>query len=240
MAPYTRLRVFRQGYGPLSKRKVANPLALAVLAVLSERPMHPYEVAALLRERHKHESIKLNYGSLYTVVAALQREGLIVPHATGREGRRPERTVYALTEAGSVELFSWLRELLSTPVKEYTQFAAGLSLIARLSRDEAVALLRERAARLEEEVDAQRRALEALLAGAGGLPKLPRLLLLEGEHELTLRAAELAWVQRLVREIEDGTLPWPRFEVENGNTTWTFPATPPGGWKADFGGTGKE
>ena len=76
-------------------------LALAVLALLFERPMHPYEMAATMRERHKEESIKLRYGSLYTVVETLQRDGLIEPHETSRDGRRPERTVYTLTDAGS-------------------------------------------------------------------------------------------------------------------------------------------
>ncbi|HZR99577.1 MAG TPA: PadR family transcriptional regulator, partial [Chloroflexota bacterium] len=78
---------------PSTKRKVSNPLALAVLALLLERSMHPYELAATLRQRGKSASIKLNYGSLYTAVAALQRAGFIEPRGTVRAGRRPERTV---------------------------------------------------------------------------------------------------------------------------------------------------
>ena len=66
------------------KRKVSNPLALAVLACLFERPMHPYEMASTMRERHKDESIKLNYGSLYTVTESLQRHRLIEPVSGGR------------------------------------------------------------------------------------------------------------------------------------------------------------
>src|SRR5688572_13214455 len=114
--------------GAVRVRPVSNPLGLAVMALLQERPMHPYEMAATLRERVKEQSIKLNYGSLYTVVAALQRAGLIVARQTVREGARPERTVYALTEAGGRELRSWMRDLLSTPVKEYPHFEAALSL----------------------------------------------------------------------------------------------------------------
>src|SRR5438067_936296 len=79
-------------------RSRTNPLALAVLACLYERPMHPYEVAQTLRQRAKHESIRLNYGSLYSVVEALDRRGLIRARETLREGRRPERTVYESTD----------------------------------------------------------------------------------------------------------------------------------------------
>jgi DNA-binding PadR family transcriptional regulator len=195
------------------KRTNDNPLALAVLAVLSERPMHPYQISALLKQRRKHESIRLNYGSLYSVVDALHRDGLIVPHETVRAGKRPERTSYALTPAGEAELFRWLRELIAIPVKEYPQFAAGLSLLARLPREECVALLTERAGRLAQEIAHARAELDAAQRGDFGFP-LPRLLLIEGEYELTLREAELAWTRRIAAEIADGTLPWPGFRVD--------------------------
>ena len=55
----------------MTRRRVSNPLALAVLACLTERPMHPYEISTTLRTRGKEQSIKLNYGSLYAVVEAL-------------------------------------------------------------------------------------------------------------------------------------------------------------------------
>src|SRR5713101_6908579 len=80
-----------------NKPRLANPLALAVLALLFERPMHPYEMAATMKERHKEESIKLRYGSLYTVIDMLLARGLIAAKETLRDGKRPERTVYALT-----------------------------------------------------------------------------------------------------------------------------------------------
>src|ERR1700683_2242161 len=86
------------------KRKVANPLALAVLVLLYERPMHPYEMAATLRERRKEDSIKLRYGSLYTVIELLVKAAFICAKRTSREGNRPERTVYEITAAGAGEM----------------------------------------------------------------------------------------------------------------------------------------
>src|ERR1700746_11967 len=126
----------------------ANPLALAVLALLFERPMHPYEMAATLKQRHKEDSIKLRYGSLYTVIDLLVDRGFIAPRETSRAGKRPERTTYELTDAGYDELRSWMQDLLRTPVKEYPQFTAGLSLLPVLAPEEAVALLRDRALQL--------------------------------------------------------------------------------------------
>jgi DNA-binding PadR family transcriptional regulator len=184
-----------------SERKVSNPLALAVMALLYERPMHPYEMVSVMRERGQHESVRLRYSSLYSVVEALGRGGLISPRETVREGRRPERTVYGLTEAGRFEFLSWLRELLREPVKEYTQFAAGLTFLAALPPSEALALLEERTSLLEEEVREMRSRLDAAMEGG-----LFRLFLVENEHELVLREAELEWVRGLVREIETGKL----------------------------------
>jgi DNA-binding PadR family transcriptional regulator len=185
-----------------TKRKVSNPLALAVMALLYERPMHPYEMVSLMRERGKHESVRLRYSSLYSVVSALEREGLIMPRETVREGRRPERTVYQITGAGREEFLTWLRELLREPVKEYTHFAAGLSFLPALPPEEAVALLKERVLRLEEETEEMRSRLDTTMEQF----RLPRLFLVEAEHELMLREAELAWVRGLVEEIEAGAL----------------------------------
>ena len=199
----------------MSKRKLSNPLALAVMALLYERPMHPYEMVSVMRERAKHEAIRLRYSSLYSVVEALQRELLISPLETVREGRRPERTVYGLTDEGHVEFLDWLRELLSVPAKEYTQFAAGLSFLAALPPDEAVALLRERARRLEGEVEEMRSGMDAVAERQS----VARLFLIENEHELVLREAELGWVRELVREIEAGTFggleEWESFHSQN-------------------------
>ncbi len=184
-----------------SKRKVSNPLALAVMALLFERPMHAYEMVSTMRERHKHEAIRLRYSSLYSVVGALEREALVAELETRRDGRRPERTVYGITEAGRAEFLDWLRELLREPVKEYTQFAAGLSFVAALPPLEAAALLEQRVRRLEEEIEGMRSGMEDAMAGG-----LPRLFLVEEEHELVLREAELGWVRDLVAEIRAGTL----------------------------------
>src|SRR6476646_5958731 len=115
----------------MSRRRVSNPLALAVLSCLVERPMHPYEINTTLRNRGKEQSIKLNYGSLYAVVESLQKHGLITSRAVTREG----------TE----EFEDWLAELLSTPVREFTSLEAGLSLMAGLPPDEVARLLADRA-----------------------------------------------------------------------------------------------
>lgn len=179
----------------------SNPLALAVLTCLLERPMHPYEIAQTLRARAKHESIRLNYGSLYGVVEALEKRQLVRARETVRAGRRPERTIYEITDAGLREMADWLSELVASPVKEYLQFEAALSLLPALPPDEALEALRQRRESLEIEI--------ALLDGAVAAAQshgLPRLFALETEYVQALRRAELEYVQRLEKDIESGEL----------------------------------
>jgi DNA-binding PadR family transcriptional regulator len=185
----------------MAKRRMSNPLALAVLSLLVEKPMHPYEMSTTMRERAKEMSIKLNYGSLYTVVDALVRQHLIEVHETVREGRRPERTVYAITDAGRTELVDWLSELFAMPVKEYNQFEAALSLMPVLPPDEVVRLLQTRRMRLELEITGTRAVLDEM-ADRG----LPYLNAVEVDYVLELRRAEVRFIDRLLERIEDGTL----------------------------------
>ncbi len=192
-----------------NKRNSSNLLALAVLALLAERPTHPYEMDFLMRTRGLTHSIKLNRGSLYTVVETLQRDGLIVPQETQREGRRPERTVYALTEAGRAKFDGWHRELMSKPAKEYTQFAAALCFIAHLSPTETIALLGERARRLDDDIEERRFRLGAIMERLN----VPRLFLLEEEFALAQRESEVRWVREIIEEITDGTLTWPAYTL---------------------------
>ena len=194
----------------------SNPLALAVLVCLYEKPMHPYEVAQTLRTRAKEQSVRLNYGSLYAVVESLEKKGFIKATGTVREGKRPQRTVYEITDEGSLEMTDWLTELIGTPNKEYPAFQAGLSFIPALDPDDALAALRRRAEALSIKLAAMRGAMQAAL-DAG----LPRIFELESEYEERTLSAEFAFVRALVEEMENGTLEglelWRLFQTEDFN-----------------------
>src|SRR5262252_1446046 len=176
------------------KRKVGNLLALAVLSYLMQGPMHPYELGRTLRDHGDERSIKFNHGSLYMVVQQLERAGLVAEQETSREGQRPERTVYAITDAGRAELHDWLRELVEEPQHEYPHFVAALSLIAALPPSEVVALLRERLRRLAERRTEIRDLIETTLA-TGVHP----LFLVEEEYRVALLDADVAFVEQFLQ-----------------------------------------
>jgi DNA-binding PadR family transcriptional regulator len=183
------------------RRKVGNVLALALLAVLAPgRPMHPYEMATVLRRTGKERDMKIKWGSLYTVVQNLERHGFIEATGSDRAGRRPERTVYAITDAGHAELRDWLRELVAVPEAEYPRFEAALSVLGVLPPDEAADLLERRVRALDADITAERAALGEAAA------HVPRMFLIEAEYAVAMREAEAAWVRSLLTELAEGTL----------------------------------
>src|SRR3954447_19472944 len=146
----------------MKRRKVGNLLGLAVLSVVLERPMHPYEMAAVLKERGKDADMPIKWGSLYTVVANLEKHGFVEAVESLKDGGRPERTVYRITPAGREEFEDWVRELVGTVDPEPPRFKAGLSMIGILGPDQAIGRLRERLALLDERAGKQRAALDRL------------------------------------------------------------------------------
>jgi DNA-binding PadR family transcriptional regulator len=195
------------------KRKVSNPLALAVLVLLYERPMHPYEMAATLRERRKEDSIKLRYGSLYTVIELLLKAGFILEKKTTREGNRPERTVYEIARAGEAEMRDWMREILSTPYKEYPQFEAALSLLPALPPEEATDVLETRVEFLKKDIEQIKTDLKQAKA-----MELPSLFSIETEYRLAVLQTERNYVEKLIERIrKDGCAflkPWKQWHSE--------------------------
>ncbi|HEY1625602.1 MAG TPA: PadR family transcriptional regulator [Streptosporangiaceae bacterium] len=185
------------------RRKVGNLLALTLLVQLHERPMYPYEMASVLRERGKDQAIKINWGSLYTVVQNLEKNGFIEAIEVVREGRQPERTTYRITEAGRAEVKDWLRELLGEPAREYSRFEAGLGDAGSLPPDEVAALLRQRLDLLDKENEENGATLATLVESE----QVPRLFLIENEYYLAMRKAEAEWVRGLLAEFENGTFP---------------------------------
>lgn len=188
-----------------------SPLAMMLLALLVEEPMHAYRMQQVIRQRHKEDVVNVaQRNSVYQTLDRLLREELVRVDHTARDDRRPERTVYQLTDAGRRTLDRWLTDALATPAREFPEFPAALSFLPILPPDEAARQLTRRADVLAERI----RAGEALLTATD----LPRLFLVEDEYRLAVLRAELTWVRGLVADLTGGRLTWS------------------GAWLADFSG----
>ncbi|WP_395725934.1 PadR family transcriptional regulator [Nakamurella sp.] len=181
-----------------------SPLTLMVLVLLAEAPMHPYEMQRVMQARGKDGVVRVQRGSLYPAVERLAAAGLIEPVETEREGRRPERTVYRITEDGRETAELWLTAMLRDVRNEFTEFPAALSFLPLLSAPEARAELTARLVALGKSIGALRSVTDGLMERFA----LPRLFLIESEYQLAMLEAEYAWVSSVVDDIAAGRLAW--------------------------------
>lgn len=182
-----------------------TPLAVSVLSLLSQRPMHPYEMYSVMLARHEDGLVKVRPGSLYHTVERLERDGLVKSLGTDRPTGRPERTVYEVTPEGSEAMLEWVRAALAEWQLEYPRFPVALSLANNLPADIVVDLLGEYLQTLDHEIG-------ALAEGEAEVKRreLPEAYWIENDYLLAVRRAERAWIATTIERVKTGDLPWHR------------------------------
>ena len=185
-----------------------TPLGISVLALLNERPMHPYEMYQVLMQRREDRIVKLRPGSLYHTVDRLAEHALVAACGTGREGNRPERTTYRITSPGRAALTERIADIIGNPVREYPLFPLALAEAHNLVADDVVALLRRRI----EWVGAEIAALESIERGASERA-VPKMYWLVADYLRVHAEADAAWLQDLIEQIDSGEMPWNHTET---------------------------
>ncbi|HWU58703.1 MAG TPA: PadR family transcriptional regulator [Microbacteriaceae bacterium] len=180
-----------------------TPLAIATLALLAERPMHPYEMYQTLIQRAEDRIVKVRPGSLYHTVDRLNERGLVRATGTEREGNRPERTTYEITESGQMTLTGRVAEMLATPVNEYPEFPLAIGEAHNLPRATVLDLLRRRLVQLRAD-------LEFLSTGLTDVKqkKVERKFWVDITYQKAMVEAEIAWISGFVAELEAGDIDW--------------------------------
>ena len=85
------------------------PLHHAVLALLSAKPAHGYELKSSFDQAVGDQWGGLNIGHIYQILDRLSRDGLIDSQRQPQPVK-PDRVVHRLTPAGRAELERWLAE----------------------------------------------------------------------------------------------------------------------------------
>jgi DNA-binding PadR family transcriptional regulator len=177
--------------------------------------MHPYRMQQLIKQRAKDRIANVAQpNSVYQTIEALRRAGLVAVSETTRDERRPERTVYEITDTGRDTLQRWLHTMLAEPAREFPDFPAALSLLPLLEPETVRAYLEARAS-----------ALAPRLAQLGqDMPPqpLPRLFLIEDEYQIVLLQAELSWLRSVIDDLSAGRLNWSQEQLR----AWAQELTP--------------
>jgi DNA-binding PadR family transcriptional regulator len=178
-------------------------LAVAVLTMLAEAPMHAYRMQQLIKERHKDEVVNVaQRNSIYQTIERLLRDGLIVVQATEKAENRPERTVYEITQSGRDYMREWMLTMLSTPAREFPEFPAALAFLPIIPQEEVREALAQRALTLQSQLS----AVDSEMTQAASF--LPRIFLVESEYQRAVLQAELDYVKLMVADLDSGRLSW--------------------------------
>jgi DNA-binding PadR family transcriptional regulator len=186
-----------------------SPLALAILGLLEDGPLHPYGMQRLIKRWRKDEVINVGQrATLYKVINRLSEAGLIKPSSTTRDHLYPERTSYELTGTGRALRQQWMAEVLSAPRNEFPEFPAALSFLPLLTPESVRELLKTRREHLKQRL-AER---DALIASAGF--RLPRATMLETEYLHAVTEAEIRWLDNVLAGLDDGSISWSPREMQ--------------------------
>lgn len=204
MAPAQNPQIARTVPSPAATATRRSPLALAVLALLAYKPLHPYGVQRLLKEWGKEKVVNVGQrASLYKTMERLTAAGLIAVRETERDQQYPERTVYEITDAGREAARAWLDDIVRAPKPEYPEFPAALSFAMLLEPEAVLAALRERQSVVEKALaKAKQDVADARQWG------LPKVTLLDDAYLVAVTEAESQWIEGVVAELESGALTW--------------------------------
>jgi DNA-binding PadR family transcriptional regulator len=186
-----------------------TPLALSVLALLEERPMHPYEMYQLMLSRREDYLVKIRPGSLYHTVDRLVEQAMVSAEGIDRAGNRPERTTYRITDTGRAALRGRISELLRRPIREYPIFPLALAESHNLPREDVARLVTERVRCLVQDIT----EFDALRDWAV-THQVPRRYWLVLDYLRAQADTEVTWLRGLIGELLDGSLPWHEFAAD--------------------------
>lgn len=180
-----------------------TPLAVAALALLAEGPTHPYEMYQTLLQRSEDRLVKVRPGSLYHTVDRLAKQNLVRATGTEREGNRPERTTYEITDEGTYALGERVAEIVATPVNEYPEFPLGLGEAHNLPVETVIALLRKRVGLLRADILVLDQAIQTIRA-----KRLPAKYWMDVRYLRATAEADIAALDDLIDDLDSGAISW--------------------------------
>jgi len=180
-----------------------NALGMAALGLLTEGPRHPYDMYQVLMHRREDLIVNIRPGSLYHAIARLAGAGLVRAIGTDREGNRPERTTYQITENGRHVLEGTVGHHLANPLNEYPIFPVAVAQAQRLPKVDVLQHLQYRCAELERETAVMKQTYRALLDSGK-----PPHIVLDLDYLISMRESEIAWLTTTITALDSGRLKW--------------------------------
>ncbi len=173
-------------------------IKLVLLGVLGMKPMHGYEIKHII-EDHMGDWTDIKFGSIYFALSKLEEEQFVEIAEEGREGNRPSRTVYRITEKGRKAYFKLLRQLWTSNQRTLYPLDIGLFFIGSVPKQEAACYIEERIKKTDE-------SLAYLLLHGKQMemdPQIPAQARAIVNHSLRHMEAERSWLAEVFELLDN-------------------------------------
>jgi DNA-binding PadR family transcriptional regulator len=168
---------------------------LAILGLVAEGPRHGYEIDQIIQVRGMRDWTEVGFSSIYYLLKKLARDGRIEGRLEEAK-RGPARRVYHITPGGQQAFYTAVLDVLSVPRHHHSPLQLGLANLPSIPHRDAITALGKYhdalAARLADVQEKQRHQ-----------QPLPFFVDAMFEHSTTMIRAELEWLERFTRELEE-------------------------------------
>ncbi|MFC5447530.1 PadR family transcriptional regulator [Paenibacillus aestuarii] len=175
-------------------------MKLVILGLLMEANRHPYEIRQIMKERGMHNYMKLQDGSLYYAMDQLKKDGHVEALEVVREAKRPEKTIYQVTESGRKKFQQMLVEQLHEDIKHYHPLYVALPFTVHGDQKKIAQILENK---IMAQKIAMQRAKDLYEEHVDIIPRVS-LHMMVGWYQRAF--AELRWLEKLQQDAEEGRL----------------------------------
>jgi DNA-binding PadR family transcriptional regulator len=174
-------------------RKLSNA-ETALLGLLCEEPMHPWQIEKVVRHRDMRHWTDLSQATIYSQLRSLKRAKLVECRQEIGQGRL--RKVYSVTKAGRAALRDKVRELLTEPEPMKWRVDLATYNLDLLTVQEAGACLKEYRQKLKEGIACYRKLAE-YMEGCG----CSKSRCAVAWRPIYLFEGEIRWVDDFIRQL---------------------------------------
>jgi DNA-binding PadR family transcriptional regulator len=168
---------------------------LAILSLINEKARHGYEIESLIEERGMREWTEIGFSSIYYILKKLEGKNWLQGKLVRQAGPGRSRVVYHISTAGRNALRASTLEALSVPHRSTSTMQLGLANLPAVSKDEALAALRQQSDGLSE----HRERIQGRWDSQQPLP-----FFVDAMFDLSLRkiTTELDWLDGFIDQLE--------------------------------------
>jgi DNA-binding PadR family transcriptional regulator len=120
----------------------SNTTQLFVLGMFFDKPQHGYQLNSLIKGKMS-EALLINSSKIYYTLEKLEKSDL-VSKEVDREGNRPEKYVYSITDNGREQFFRMIEALLISDATTYFPVDVGIIFLNRLPQTRALEVIESR------------------------------------------------------------------------------------------------